>query len=125
MVIIFGVWNIPGARILINPLKLLTIGFHELCHVVAALLTGGTILRVTIDPNVGGVTLVEGGWPTVILAAGYVGSAVIGAVLSLAGWDTLVAKIMSWFVAVGLVAPLWFVRDKMYVCVILLCYARS
>jgi hypothetical protein len=34
-VVIFGVWNIPGARLLITPLKLLTIGFHELCHIAA------------------------------------------------------------------------------------------
>jgi len=34
-VVIFGMWNIPGARTLINPLKLFTIGWHELCHIIA------------------------------------------------------------------------------------------
>ena len=34
-VVIFALWNIPGARVLINPLKLLTIGWHELSHIVA------------------------------------------------------------------------------------------
>jgi len=34
-VIIFGFWNVPVVRNLINPLKLFTIGWHELCHVSA------------------------------------------------------------------------------------------
>lgn len=33
-VVIFALWNIPGARLLITPLKLFTIGWHELCHIV-------------------------------------------------------------------------------------------
>lgn len=35
VVVIFGIWNIPVARTLINPLKLFTIGWHEFCHIVA------------------------------------------------------------------------------------------
>lgn len=34
-VIIFGFWNVPGIRHLINPLKLLTIGAHEMFHIIA------------------------------------------------------------------------------------------
>lgn len=34
-VIIFGFWNVPVVRNLINPLKLFTIGWHELCHIAA------------------------------------------------------------------------------------------
>ncbi|EIN06171.1 hypothetical protein PUNSTDRAFT_136962 [Punctularia strigosozonata HHB-11173 SS5] len=112
-VVIFAIWNIPGARSLINPLKLLTIGFHEMCHIIMAIFTGGTILRVTIDPNLGGCTLVEGGYPPVILAAGYIGSTIFGGVLMLGGWDTLVAKIESFVVGIGLIVPLVLVRDKM------------
>ena len=33
-VIIFGFWNVPVIRNLINPLKLFTIGWHELCHII-------------------------------------------------------------------------------------------
>lgn len=35
-VIIFGFWNVPVIRNLIYPLKLFTIGWHELCHVTMA-----------------------------------------------------------------------------------------
>lgn len=112
-VVIFAFWNIPGARNLINPLKLFTIGWHELCHITLAILTGGTILKVTIDPNLGGCTIVEGGHPAVILSAGYIGSTIFGGVLIMAGFDTLVSKIMSFFIGFGLVMPLVLVRDKL------------
>ncbi|EKM49999.1 uncharacterized protein PHACADRAFT_264473 [Phanerochaete carnosa HHB-10118-sp] len=112
-VVIFALWNIPGARVLINPLKLFTIGWHELCHITAAIFTGGTIVRVCIDPDLGGATIVEGGAPTLVLSAGYIGSTMFGGVLILAGFDTLVAKIMSFIIGIGLLCPLVLVRDKL------------
>ncbi|GAW04800.1 hypothetical protein LENED_006613 [Lentinula edodes] len=112
-VIIFGFWNVPGIRHLINPLKLFTIGAHELFHIIAAILSGGRILRITIDPHVGGATIVEGGKPTFILSSGYIGSSILGGLFVLAGWDTLVAKVMSFVLAVGLILPLKLVRDKL------------
>ncbi|KAF7370721.1 hypothetical protein MSAN_00705300 [Mycena sanguinolenta] len=113
LVVIFGFWNVPGVRNCINPLKLFTIGWHELCHIAAAILSGGKIMKVTIDPYVGGATLVEGGKPVFILASGYIGSTLLGGLFTLAGWDTLVAKIMSFVLAVGLIMPLALVRDKL------------
>ncbi|KAJ6581372.1 peptidase M50B-like-domain-containing protein [Mycena capillaripes] len=112
-VVIFGFWNVPGVRNCINPLKLFTIGWHELCHITAAILSGGRILKITIDPHVGGATIVEGGWPVFILASGYIGSTLLGALFTLAGWDTLVAKVMSFVLGIGLIMPLALVRDKL------------
>lgn len=31
-VVLFGLWNVPGARVIINPLKLFAIGWHEVSH---------------------------------------------------------------------------------------------
>lgn len=87
-----------------------------------AIFTGGRILRITIDPHVGGATIVEGGHPTIILSAGYVGSALLGGLFVLAGWDTLIAKIMSFVLGVGLIIPLSLVRDKLHVPFSLTCY---
>ncbi|ESK94900.1 hypothetical protein Moror_14067 [Moniliophthora roreri MCA 2997] len=112
-VVIFGFWNVPGVRNLINPFKLFTIGAHELFHIIAAILSGGRILRVSIDPHLGGATIVEGGRPTVVLASGYLGSTVLGGLFVLAGWNILVAKIMSFVLGVGLIIPLRLVRDKL------------
>jgi len=120
-VIIFGFWNVPIVRNAINPLKLFTIGLHELCHITAAIISGGRILRLTIDPHIGGATVVEGGRPFFILASGYVGSALLGGLFVLAGWDTLVAKVMSFVLGIGLIMPLALVRDKLTI-LLTFCY---
>lgn len=112
-VVVFAMWNLPGVKRLINPLKLMTVGWHELCHIAVAILTGGRILSVSIDPNDGGATRVEGGHAASILSAGYIGSTIMGAIFILASFDTLVAKIMSFFIAFGLLMPLSLVRDKL------------
>ena len=77
------------------------------------MLTGGTILSVSIDPNLGGCTRVEGGYPSIILTAGYFGSTVVGAAFTLGGWDTLVAKVLSFIYGIGLICPIILVRDKL------------
>ncbi|KAF8318803.1 hypothetical protein DL93DRAFT_2164971 [Clavulina sp. PMI_390] len=109
----FALWALPGARLVIAPFKLLTIGWHELCHMLVALLTGGEIISVSIDPNNGGCTRVEGGTPAAILSAGYIGSTLFGAGLILGGFDILAAKICSFVIAAGLAIPLILVRDKL------------
>lgn len=69
-------------------------------------------MRITIDPHIGGATIVEGGSPTFILSSGYIGSTLLGGLFVLAGWDTLVAKVMSFVLGIGLIMPLALVRDK-------------
>lgn len=66
-----------------------------------------------ITNTITGATIVEGGRPPIILAAGYVGSSVFGGVFILAGFDSLVAKILSFVLGLGLVTPLVLVRDKL------------
>lgn len=85
-------------------------------------MTGGMILSVTIDPTVGGCTRVEGGSPTFILAAGYFGSALFGGAFVLGGWDILVAKVLSFFLGIGLIVPLVLVRDKLSEILVLSAY---
>ena len=57
----------------------------------------------------------EGGHPFIILSSGYIGSALFGGAFILGGWDTLVAKILSFFLGLGLVIPIILVRDKLSV----------
>jgi len=106
-------WNLPIIRAVINPLKLYTIGWHELCHIVVAIVTGGSVLSISIDPNLGGACEIEGGSPTACLFAGYLGSILWGSTLVLGGWNLLVAKILSFCIALGLLLPLSLVRDKL------------
>jgi len=70
-------------------------------------------MRITIDPHIGGATIVEGGNPPFILSSGYVGSTLLGGLFVLAGYNTLVAKVMSFVLGIGLIMPLALVRDKL------------
>lgn len=80
---------------------------------------------MTIDPDVGGATYVEGGHSLAILSAGYIGSTIIGGIFVLSGFDTLMAKIVSFVLGLGLVAPLTLVRNKLCVfCLCILVYGR-
>jgi hypothetical protein len=98
------------------PFRLLVVLMHESGHAAATLLVGGSVDRIQIAPNEGGVTLSRyfpSLWRQVVVtSAGYVGSTVSGCVLlwvaarSRAGRWPLVA-LAGW---TGIVALLW-VRD--------------
>lgn len=72
--IVLLLWKIP----ILNPVKLLVVLFHELSHVAMAYLTGGKVFGIAIDPGGAGVTLGVGGNEILIVAAGYIGSFLIG-----------------------------------------------
>lgn len=98
------------------PFRLLVVLMHESGHAMATLLVGGSVDRIQIAPNEGGVTVSRyfpSLWRQVVVAsAGYVGSTFSGCVLlwvaarSRAGRWPLVA-LAAW---TGAVALLW-VRD--------------
>lgn len=76
---------------LLPPLGSLMVLLHEGSHALAAVLTGGQVLEITVagpragGPGVGeaGHTLTTGGAPALIAAAGYPGALLLSA---LAGW---------------------------------------
>lgn len=107
---------LSGASHSLHSLATYDVFFFYLTHVCEqGILSGGRILKITIDPHVGGATIVEGGHPLFILSSGYIGSTLLGGAFVLAGWDTLVAKVLSFVLGVGLIIPLTLVRDKLSV----------
>ncbi len=70
-------WDTP----LVYPIKIFVVMLHELGHAIAALVTGGQVVAIQIFPEEGGVTFTRGGWPFVILSAGYLGSLLAGSAL--------------------------------------------
>ncbi|WP_218081393.1 M50 family metallopeptidase [Anthocerotibacter panamensis] len=70
-------WDSP----FLLPLKLITVYLHEACHALASLLTGGVPFALSVSLNESGRTLSAGGFLPVVAAAGYVGTAAIGAAL--------------------------------------------
>ncbi len=76
-VAVWLLWDTP----IVYPIKIFVVFLHELGHALAAVLTGGQVISIQIFPDEGGLTTTRGGWPFVILSAGYLGSLLFGGVL--------------------------------------------
>ena len=87
---------------------MLVIAFHEFSHAIMAVLTGGRVLSITLDPNEGGVTQMKGGRSALTLPAGYLGSSLIGALLTFCGFDIVASKIASIVLGVCFLLTLWW-----------------
>lgn len=73
-ILIYAFWSTP----VVYPLRIMIVFLHELSHGLAALLTGGSVDRLVISPDEGGLAYVNGGSRFVILTAGYLGSLLFG-----------------------------------------------
>ncbi|RME47564.1 MAG: M50 family peptidase [Deltaproteobacteria bacterium] len=73
----FLLWGTP----LLYPVRLFVVFLHECGHALAAVLTGGKVLAIRIDPNESGWTQFQGGIPLITLCAGYLGSTLFGSLL--------------------------------------------
>ena len=69
---------------IVYPLRLLVVFFHELSHGLAAIVTGGRVIEIQLDPREGGLAVTQGGSPLLIASAGYLGSLIIGGTTLLA-----------------------------------------
>jgi len=85
-------WDAP----LLLPVKLLVVMGHESGHALATLLVGGEVKRVVLSADQSGAclsALPPGAWPSIVVySAGYVGSAVAGAVLLVLGFRLRLAR---------------------------------
>ena len=75
VVAIWLLWWSP----VIYPVKLFVVLLHEVGHAGAAVLTGGTVQRIVVTPDQGGVCHCPGGNAFLTLSAGYLGSLLFGA----------------------------------------------
>lgn len=67
--------------LVLYPFKMLVVVFHEVSHGLAAILTGGELLRIELDPRQGGLAWTRGGWRFVVISAGYLGSLLFGGII--------------------------------------------
>ena len=54
--------------------------YHELCHGIASLVTGGSFHRFHIHPNGNGMAVTSGGHQKIIVSAGYIGTILLGVI---------------------------------------------
>ncbi|KAH8785142.1 peptidase M50B-like-domain-containing protein [Diaporthe sp. PMI_573] len=100
-------WNIPYV---LWPFKMLVIAFHEFGHAFAAKLTGGKVEAISLDPKEGGKTTFRGGMQAITLPAGYLGSSLIGALLTFCGFNIVASKVASFVVGAAFLLIIWWGR---------------
>src|SRR5258708_32615258 len=78
-----GLWFMPYSDYLLYPLRLFVTFIHESGHAMAALLTGGSVDSLHVSPTGSGVTRVRVSplWAWISLSGGYVGAALLSALL--------------------------------------------
>jgi hypothetical protein len=74
-------WRVPVLGLASYPFRLFGTFIHEICHGLAAVITGGAFRRFEINPDLSGVAFSAGGVAWIISSAGYVGSALFGGLL--------------------------------------------
>ena len=87
---------------------MLVIAFHEFSHAFAALITGGRVHSISLDPHEGGVTHMSGGRGAVTLPAGYLGSSLIGALLTFCGFSIVPSKVASIALGPAFLLTMWW-----------------
>lgn len=84
ILLVYGVLKFFGGsfgHLLLYPVTLLVTFLHEFGHAMGAMLTGGSVVGMQINPDGSGYTITRGGNQAVVLMGGYLGSAVLGNVL--------------------------------------------
>lgn len=76
-VVVLVFWN----SFFVYPLKIFVVFLHELSHGIAAVITGGSIEKIELSPQQGGVCYTSGGIRFIVLSAGYLGSLLWGSLL--------------------------------------------
>jgi hypothetical protein len=74
-------WQMQGLFWFTLPFRWFVTLIHELGHGVAAVLTGGSFISFHVTDRGAGLAYTSGGWRWVIIQAGYLGTAIFGAVL--------------------------------------------
>ncbi len=70
---------------IVYPFRIFVVFLHEISHGLAAVVTGGAIESIGLSFDEGGVCRTRGGWPFLILNAGYLGSLFWGALFLVLG----------------------------------------
>jgi len=113
-ILVIGIlWHVPVLNYILYPFKLLTVGFHEMSHAFAGVLTCARIHSIELDPDEGGTTRMSGGIPLITLPAGYLGSSFIGACLIACGFDINASKVATIVMGAFFIFTLWWARKQL------------
>jgi len=106
--LVFLLWTTP----VVLPLKILVVFMHELSHGFAAIVTGGSVERISLSVLQGGHAITRGGNLFFIISAGYLGSLLIGMTLLVIALRTNADRaVLAIFGAVTLAVTALYIRD--------------
>lgn len=102
------------------PLKWFESYFHEISHGLAALLTGGEIVKIQLFPNGAGLCTTQGGSRFIISFFGYAGAVFWGAAIYyFASMHQRVAQVFSAMIIILLISTMIFwIRDLLSLAII-------
>jgi hypothetical protein len=89
-----------------KPMKLLSVFAHEMNHAIACWLTCGSVKKIEVYKNEGGVTGYTGGIRCLVIPAGYVGGAFWGGAFVALSGNRVGATIVGCFVTFTLLLSL-------------------
>jgi len=98
--------------VIVKPMKLVSIFVHEFSHASAAWLTCGSVDKIEVYKNEGGVTNFRGGWRPAIIPAGYVGVSFWGGVFVALSGSQIGATIAAGVFMVSLAVCLRYSPNK-------------
>lgn len=94
------------------PLRMLIVFMHEIAHGIAAVITGGSILAISLSVYEGGHAITQGGNLFLIFSAGYLGSLLLGVFLFLMALKTDLDRwTLAGFGVVTLFFTAFYIRD--------------
>jgi hypothetical protein len=109
--VLYGVYAVVvllfSKSVLFKPMKLLSVFVHEMGHAIACWVTGGSVKKIEVYNNEGGVTGYTGGCRFLIIPAGYVGGAFWGGAFVALSGNRVGATIAACFVTATLLLSLW------------------
>lgn len=98
-IVITLLWN----TVVLYPLKIFVVFMHEVSHGLTAIVTGGSIIQIEVNPQQGGHALTKGGSRFWTLSAGYLGSLLWGGMILLLAARTHLDKAVSVVIGIGMV----------------------
>jgi len=112
VLVAYALWNTP----LLYPVKLFVVVLHELSHGLAAILAGGRIISIQIDPRIGGLcTFAIPQSPVLsifVAASGYLGSIFWGALILVIAAKTRYDRYIALVIGVSLLLlTVFYVRE--------------
>ncbi|VAW67556.1 hypothetical protein MNBD_GAMMA09-2274 [hydrothermal vent metagenome] len=100
--------------------------FHEISHGLAALVSGGSIVKINLYFNGSGLCTTRGGWHPLVSFSGYAGSALWGLLIYRVA-DSLTVKharvLVSVFIAMFLLTLILWARDVSTIAILLVLLA--